>query len=305
LSLETLDASTRYLLSDGLRLPLEQQVSAYLGRAWQVRQVWSRADAASHPAAILADDTDAVFAKLGQGDQAQDQFEREVAGLRLLTERAGVLTPQPIGLIPVENEVLFIMEAVQVIAREPLHWRQIGQALARIHAVKGERYGLESHCYWGDLYQDNRPLPDWPAFFRERRIAPRLQAAVDSGNLPLELLPPVEGLMARLPELCGPLGEPTLLHGDAHQNNFLTTGRGPVLIDPSVYYGHPEIDLAYVDIFAPVPEALFQGYQELTPLAPGFAGRRELWRIPFRLAMVQVDGPQHVADLTAALRLYL
>ncbi len=77
------------------------------------------------------------------------------------------------------------------------------------------------------------------------------------------------------------------------------------MIDPAVYYGHPEMDLAYVDFFAPVPDALFQGYQELAALAPGFAERRDLWRIPAWLAMVQVDGPQHVDSLRAALGRYV
>jgi protein-ribulosamine 3-kinase len=77
------------------------------------------------------------------------------------------------------------------------------------------------------------------------------------------------------------------------------------MIDPCVHYGHTEFDLAYVDFFAPVPEALFQGYREVAPLAPGFPQRRELWRIPGWLAMVQVVGPQYLDELNAALQRYL
>ena len=87
----------------------------------------------------------------------------------------------------------------------------------------------------------------------------------------------------------------------AHQNNFLSTAKGPVLIDPAVYYGHSEMDLAYVDFFAPVSDEFVQGYQEITPLDPGFSERRDFWRIPAWLAMVEVDGPQHVARLRIAL----
>lgn len=76
------------------------------------------------------------------------------------------------------------------------------------------------------------------------------------------------------------------------------------MIDPAVYYGHPEMDLAYIDFFAPVPAAFFAGYQEIAPINPGFVARRDLWRIPAWLAMVEVDGPQHVAALLAALHNY-
>jgi fructosamine-3-kinase len=302
---ETQHLSLRRLLNDALRIPLEQQVSAYLGRAWRVMQAQDKRDAASHPAAILSDETYAVFVKLGEGGLAQDQFKQELAGLRFLSERSGVLTPTGIGTLQVAGAVLLILEAVQVVERQPAHWRQMGHALARIHSVKWDRYGFESHNYWGSLYQDNSPLMDWAAFYRERRLAPRLRAAVDSGHLPLDLVPHVEKLSARLHELCGPKVEPALLHGDAHQNNFLSTAKGPVLIDPAVYYGHPEIDLAFVDFFAPVSDDLFQGYEEIAPLEPGFVERRDLWRVPAWLAMVEVDGPQHLDALMAALRNYV
>lgn len=178
----------------------------------------------------------------------------------------------------------------------------MGQALARLHRVKNDRFGPDTHAYWGCLYQDNTPLNDWPTFFWERRLVPRLTAAVASGHLPLNLASEIKNVGDRLLALCGPTVQPSLLHGDAHQNNFLSTTEGSVLIDPSVYYGHPEIDLAHVDFFSPVPDDFFQGYQEKVPLSPGFDDRRDLWRLPTWLAMVEVDGPQHVDSLRAALR---
>lgn len=302
---EMQDESIGRLLSDALRIPVEQRVSAYLGRAWRVTVFQDKTEAASHLAAILSDETYSVFVKLGEGRLALDQFEQELAGLQLLTERSGVLTPAVIGNIQVKGGALFVLEAVEVVKRERVHWRQIGQALARIHNSKWDRFGLETHCYWGSLFQDNSPLADWPEFFWERRLAPRLKEAVDSGHLPLDLVPEVEKLSARLPWLCGPKVKPSLLHGDAQHNNILSTDKGPVMIDPAVHYGHPEIDLAYVDFFMPVSDELFQGYRENAPLDPDFIQRRDLWRIPGWLAMVQVDGPQHLDKLMAALRNYV
>lgn len=86
---------------------------------------------------------------------------------------------------------------------------------------------------------------------------------------------------------------------------ILSTAKDPVMIDPAVYYGHPEIDLAHTDFFAPVSDALFQGYQEMASLDPGFFQRRDLWRLPAWLAMVEVDGPQHLDTLIRVLRRYV
>jgi fructosamine-3-kinase len=297
--------SLNRLLNDTLRMPLEQRVSTFLGRRWQVQRAQDMHDAASHPAAVLSDGTYAVFVKLAEGSLASDHTSRELAGLACLTERAGVLTPRAIGAVAVDDAVLLILEAVVPVPRRRQEWRQMGQALARIHRVKGERCGFEGHNYWGSLRQDNTPHRHWVDFLRKRRLAPRLQAAVAGGHLPLEVAGRVERLSERLAELCGPPVAPALLHGDAHHNNFLSTAQGPVLIDPAVYYGHPEMDLAFVDFFAPVPPAFFAGYREIAPIDGGFAERRDLWRIPAWLAMVEVDGPKHVAELLAALRRYV
>jgi protein-ribulosamine 3-kinase len=296
--------SLKRLLSDTWRIPVEDSVSAYIGRTWQVQSAQDMHDAASHPAAVLSDGAYAVFVKLAEGGLAWDRSTQELTGLACLTQRSGVLTPPGIGAVAVEGGVLLVLEAVQPVARGREQWRQMGQALATIHSVKGDWFGFESHNYWGSLYQDNTPHIDWVDFFRARRLAPRLQAAVASGHLPLDVVPRIERLSVRLSALCGPPVAPSLLHGDAHHNNFLSTAQGPFLIDPAVYYGHTEMDLAYVDFFAPVPPAFFAGYREIAPVDPGFSVRRDLWRIPAWLAMVEVDGPRHVDALLAALRNY-
>lgn len=299
------DQSAARLLQDALRIPIERCVSDHLGRAWRVTAVEDKDDEASHPAAILSDGAYAVFVKLGEGPIAAKQFEREIAGLRLLTARGGALTPHVIGNLHVDGGVVMVMEAVQTIERGRRRWRQIGRALARVHGAKSERFGLDAPCYWGDLYRDNRPLATWSDFFWQRRVASRLKGAVDAGHLSLALAAEVEKLATRLPALCGPAVEPALLHGDAQQNNFISTAAGPVMIDPCVHYGHPEFDLAYVDFFAPVPDELFEGYREVAPLdLAAFSRRRDLWRLPGWLAMIQVVGPQYVDELRAVLTRY-
>jgi fructosamine-3-kinase len=109
--------------------------------------------------------------------------------------------------------------------------------------------------------------------------------------------------------LSGPEPPPSLLHGDAQQNNFVTTASGAVVIDAAPYFGHPELDLALVDYFEPVPDDVFAAYREIAPIDPGFAGRRELWRLAAYLAVIAVDGHhpfglRYVGRLAAALETY-
>jgi protein-ribulosamine 3-kinase len=199
------------------------------------------ADYASHPAAILSDDSYSVFAKFSDAANGLHQFEVEFASLRYLAERAGVHIPAPVGILPVGNGHILIIEEVRSVERTPRHWQQMGQALARIHKVKSNQFGLETHGYFGSLHQDNTWTNDWPTFYAERRLIPGLTLAVDSGNLPSHLVKQVERMIARVPDLCGPEVIPSLLHGDAQQNNFISSDKGAFVIDPAIYFGHPEV----------------------------------------------------------------
>jgi fructosamine-3-kinase len=99
----------------------------------------------------------------------------------------------------------------------------------------------------------------------------------------------VERLVQRLPSFCGREPQPTLLHGDAQQNNFVSTDAGAVITDVAPYFGHPEIDLALVDYFQPVPQDVFHAYRDIAPIDAGFVQRRGLWRIFVDLACITVE----------------
>ncbi|MEW5872362.1 MAG: fructosamine kinase family protein [Chloroflexota bacterium] len=293
------------ITDDSLRIPLEQFISEYLGRPWAVKTSTDLRELACHPAAILSDDSYSIFAKFSDAANGREQFEIELASLRLLARHSGVLVPTPIGIISANVGSILILEEVRVVERTPRHWRQIGQALARLHQVKSDQFGLETNGYFGPLRQDNTPMSDWPAFFTERRLVPGLKRAVDSGNLPSPLARQLEQVISRLPELCGPEIVPNLLHGDAQQNNFISAESGVYVIDPAVYYGHPEVDLAYIDYIQPVPDEVFEGYREELPIDPGFWERRYLWRIWGYLAGVTVEGAGYLGQLADAVQRYI
>ena len=60
----------------------------------------------------------------------------------------------------------------------------------------------------------------------------------------------VEALAAKVSEYLPATPERALLHGDLWGGNYMIDERGePVLIDPAVYYGHREADLAMTMLF--------------------------------------------------------
>jgi len=270
---------------------VERAVSADLGRVWSVAGFTDLTDRASHPAGIYRSPSLSVFAKLDPAGASQ--FAAEVRGLELLTRLSGVATPVPIAVVPVPGGAVLLTRAIAetpAAARTPDQWRSIGRVLGQVHLCHGPAFGLDFDGYFGPLRQDNRPMPSWSSFYAERRLLPCLRSAVDSGRLPPWLADGVERVAGRVPLLAGPEPRPTLLHGDAQQNNFLTASSGAVLLDACPYFGHPEVDLALLDYFEPVPGEVFDAYREVSPIDPGFWDRRELWRLFGYLAVIAVAG---------------
>jgi fructosamine-3-kinase len=223
-------------------------------------------------------------------------FDAELKGLALL-RGAHAKTPGPIGAgaFRIDDRSVLLFEALTERHgqdRTTGDWRSMGRALGQLHLVTGPRFGLgEFDGFFGPLPQDNRPTgTTWAEFYGERRLRPRLRDAVDSGALPHSVAEGVDAVLARLPALSGPDPRPTLLHGDAQQNNFVSTDAGAFLIDPAPYFGHPEADLALIDYFEPVPVAFFDGYRDRGVIDADFPGRRELWRLHAYLAGVVAEG---------------
>ena len=296
---------TIQLLNNPIRTRIEEVISAYRKREWKIRSTTDMTEFACHHCAILSDDSFAVFAKYSEAKDASKQFEIEIAGLKYLSKNAGVSIPEPIDIIQVESGTLFIMKALKAIKRSPLAWRQIGKTLARIHKIKSDSFGFPKNGFAGPLFQDNTLTKDWSTFYRERRLCPRLKIATNSGNLPSSIASQVEKLIQRVPELCNSDITPTLLHGDAQQNNFISTEEGTFAIDPAVYFGNSEIDLALIDCWQTVPDDVLEGYNEELPIDPDFGERRNLWRISMYLAAVAIEGPLHLNRLKNALQGYL
>jgi protein-ribulosamine 3-kinase len=306
------------LLDEAIKRAIESAASHHLGRRWVGGSFTDLNDRASHPCGVLHGHPFSVFAKLGLDVDAAEQFGSELRGLALLRHRAGIATPTPIGggLVELEHGCLLLCEALPERppeARTRDDWRAIGHTLATLHQVHAGCFGLDTlDGFFGPLRQDNRPVTSnrWVDFYAERRVWPRLRSAVDAGHLPPDLAADVERLIQRLPALGGPEPRPALLHGDAQQHNFVSTDAGAVVIDVAPYFGHPELDLALVDYFDPVPDAAFQAYRDIAPIDPGFTQRRELWRIFGYLAVATVDGYKPfgrriVARLADAVRSYV
>ncbi|HXW59663.1 MAG TPA: fructosamine kinase family protein, partial [Solirubrobacteraceae bacterium] len=109
----------------------------------------------------------------------------------------------------------------------------------------------------------------------------------------------------RMGELAGPPEPPARLHGDLWSGNVMADARGqPVLIDPSAYGGHREVDLAMLRLFGAPSERVFRAYDDVAPLAAGWRERVELYQLLTLLVHALLFGSSYVAAVARVAHRY-
>jgi fructosamine-3-kinase len=112
-------------------------------------------------------------------------------------------------------------------------------------------------------------------------VLPFARTALEAGSLSRDEL----ALVERACDLVagGALDDdrpPARLHGDLWSGNVLVGADGVVLIDPAAHGGHPETDLAMLQLFGlPFLEEALAGYQDASPLRDGWRDRVPLHQL--------------------------
>jgi fructosamine-3-kinase len=235
-----------------------------------------------------------------------DMFACEARGLRWLAETRALRTPEVIAVRD-EAPAFLALELITPAARGPRHDELLGRGLAALHRAGAAHFGLDHDNYIATLPQHNTGAGgyDWPRFYAERRLEPQLARAVDAGLIAASTRAAFARLLSRLPELCGPAEPPARLHGDLWGGNALADERGePVLIDPAVYGGHREIDLAMMQLFGGFGARCFAAYDEAYPRAAGHDDRVPLYQLYPLLVHVNLFGAGYVAGVERILHRY-
>jgi fructosamine-3-kinase len=249
-------------------------------------------------------DGGAVFAKT-LAPAPPDFFAAEADGLAQLADTGAVAVPQ---VLAVETDLL-VLDWIEPGGAGAAQAEALGRDLAALHARPAPSWGTPGRTgYLGPLRLTSPDAPqagaaDWPAFHAEHRLLPFLRQAVDRGAIGPGDARDVERVCDELPRLAGPEQLPAVIHGDLWSGNVHWAADGRArLIDPAAQGGHPETDLALLELFGcPQLERILAAYAEVRP-TEGRAARVPLHQLQHLLVHAVLFGSGYGAQCGAAAR---
>lgn len=237
-----------------------------------------------------------VFAKTRPGGP-KTMFQAEAFGLEWLGETKTLRVPEVLAAGP----NFLALEFLESGPKRSSFDQDLGRGLAALHRFPVEALGLPHDNFIGPLPQPNESCGNWAEFYAERRLAPLAEKALRDGKAPSHWKMRFEELYEELPSLV-PDESMSRLHGDLWGGNLhVGPGGEPCLIDPAVYVGHREMDLAMMRLFGGFSSQVFDSYGESYPLEAGWEVRVPLYQLYPLLVHVNLFGSGYVSSVDRAL----
>lgn len=311
---------------------VEDALETRTGRPASVRETGALGGGCINPSARLeTTDGEAFFLKWN-ASAPREMFSAEADGLSALAATGAIRIPEVLGwggTSTREDPGWLLMELVARGSQSSDYGRRLGERLARLHSfpsgldpradgASGVRpvagsasrsagpatFGWHRDNFIGSLPQENREADRWSVFWRDLRLEPQLRMARDSGYLSGSEGRTLDRLLARVEDILPPEGGhgPALLHGDLWSGNYYPDSAGdPVLIDPAVYRGDGEVDLAMMELFGSLPRGFREGYESLRPISSEYSAYgRDLYQLYYLLVHVNLFGGSYVGSTLSA-----
>lgn len=244
------------------------------------------------------------FLKANDAFKYPGMFEKEARGLDVLRTANAVKIPKVILTGEEEGQSFLILEFIESRSRNKDFWAQFGSSLAELHRNTNQRFGFEEDNYIGSLVQSNKQYNRWLDFFVEERLDKQLQLAIVTGRMNTTDDALFRKLYMHLDSLI-PIEPPSLLHGDLWNGNFMTGNDGEAwLVDPAIYFGHREMDLAMSKLFGGFEQEFYDSYSSEFPLAPGFDDRVDIHNLYPLMVHVNLFGGSYIQQVRSILKRY-
>ena len=250
-----------------------------------------------------------IFMKINSSVNA-DFFKAEAVGLAAISKTGAIRTPIVLGYGTDNGTQFLLLSYIESVGRNNDFWELFGVQLAAKHRadtnshVLGGRFGFNSDNYIGKNNQINSPHGSWIGFYRECRLMPQFRTA--EKYFDIAYIKSISRFLDRLDTLLIEPDRPSLLHGDLWSGNFITGSDGEAwLIDPAVYVGRREADIAMTELFGGFNNRFYSAYKEAAPFQYGYEDRRDIYNLYHLLNHLNLFGGSYLSSVKNIINRYI
>ncbi|QPJ63747.1 MAG: fructosamine kinase family protein [Candidatus Nitronauta litoralis] len=248
---------------------------------------------------LILDEGTRVFVKRNACPPA-GMFETESKGLQLMAAaKNGPRVPKVIACDDQKPARFLILDYLESTSPGKDYFTRFGHALAAMHRITADSYGLDHDNFIGSTPQINTREKNGLKFFRDQRLGFQQELARNSGLLPKKTDQKLDELRAKIGDLLNIEDEqPALIHGDLWSGNHFCGPCGEATIfDPAAHFGLREADLAMTELFGRMPQAFYDAYHEAFPLNPGYQERRDIYNLYHLLNHLNLFGGSYLGSV--------
>lgn len=207
------------------------------------------------------------FLKLNTANNFPDLFKKEARALDTIRKTETFYTPNVLNVGETDNNFQYlILEWIETAEPTLVNWENLGRNLAKFHQNTNDKFGWNEDNYISIVVQPNNFTTSWSDFYTNNRIIPMIKLLQNKQLITTKEVKAATRLCQQLDNIF-PVEKPTLIHGDFWNGNILATKDGEfAVVDPAIYYGHREMDLAIAKLFGGFDDTFFDAYQEISPL---------------------------------------
>jgi fructosamine-3-kinase len=244
------------------------------------------------------------FCKYHHGANGFLMLKSEKEGLEAILASRTIRAPRVLYLGALNKGGVLLMEYIEAKSPSDRDMERLGRGLASLHKVSADVFGWTSDNYIGSLPQKNTPNASWPEFYVENRLLPQLVLAIDHGRLRRGEVPERTELLAGITKHCK-ADTPSLIHGDLWGGNYLIDEQGEaVLIDPSISYADPGMDLAMSKLFGGFSSSFYDAYAESFPSPLATKAAIELYQLYYLSVHLNLFGASYAPAVRSILKRY-
>lgn len=252
---------------------------------------------------IAAENNQVYFLKV---NSPSGMFITEANGLKELKKANAVNVPE----VFCADEEFILTEYIEQGRYPKDFFEKFGHSFALMHRFTSGMFGFYEDNFIGSTPQNN--LPDleektsWVKFYFNKRLLYQFRLAQNNGHTDTSFQNAFSNIENKIENiLSGSENIPSVLHGDLWSGNFICSSSGEAfIIDPAVYYGNREADLAMTKLFGGFSREFYESYNNTYPLPDGYEYRENIYKLYHVLNHLNLFGSGYYHQALSLMKFY-